>query len=114
MCIIRAIVSYLDIFKFSLRDLVFSLCSQSVHETSANMKQTSNYFAVLSLDDEDEEDDTDRQFTPPSSDAPPSVGSPLIDKAPAEIRLKIFALVLQASRSVVNVSNLPPYKRGHR
>lgn len=76
------------------------------------MKQTTNYFAVLSLD----EDVEDEKKTPlPSNPAtPPPSGSPLIDALPTEMRDEIFAFVLQAPCSVVNVGHMPVWKRGRR
>lgn len=81
------------------------------------MKQTTNYFAVLSLDERDEGEDGEgeKENSPPGNPArPPTFGSPLVDSLPPELRLKIFGFVLLAPCSVGNVGHVPVWKRGRR
>lgn len=89
---------------------VMAKTSLGRRQQSANaMKQTTNYFAVLSLLDNDA--DNEEAANPA---VPPERGSPLSDGLPAELRTQIFKYVLQAKYSVVNVGHLPPYKRGKK
>lgn len=97
------------------------LLHYAIQLASANMKQTHNYFAVLSPYDDDEEvEDVDegkgkviQKSPPPSPSTPPASGSPLTDKLPAELRLKMFELVLRSQYCLVNVGHLPRWKQGH-
>lgn len=93
------------------------------------MKQTANYFAVLSLDDDMPELvqeaasgvivrhkrsklPTKSKGVAQSPETPPTSSCPLLNRAPVELRLEIFGLVLKAEYSLVNVGHLQPYKRG--
>lgn len=95
------------------------------------MKQTTNYFAVLSVDDEMPElanDATSRTIVrhkrsklpnesksvAQSPSTPPTSSCPLLDKVPVELRLEIFGLVLEAEYSLVNVGHLQPHKHGKK
>lgn len=93
------------------------------------MKATTNYFAVLSLDDDASTSEDEAAFatttqqtrpTPPTKsesvalrpETPPTSSCPLLEKMPTELRIEIYGLVLKTKYSLVNVGHLQPYKRG--
>ena len=104
------------------------------------MKRSTNYFALLSGEDEMPDDDTSTPSPPgaphdllprtpveedpitaeaeknTNPEIPPASGCPLLEKIPAELRLEIFGLVLRSRYSVVNVSHFhgQVWKQGHR
>lgn len=91
------------------------------------MKQTRNYFAVLSLDDDMPSEDAElsehdnfkltKGGKDPSEDhqkAETTNKSTLVEKVPPEVHLEIFKHVLRTEYSVVNVGHLPAWKRGYR
>lgn len=92
------------------------------------MKSSKNCFAVPSGDD----DVTRQEFEPDTVAAIAGAnmgeaisqtkvrstqtpeGPLLVEMVPAEVRLEIFGMALQAESSVVNVGHLPQWKRGRK